>query len=243
METLLRRVFKEIFNFLEVSIKDVLLRKELSLRKYRNVALLHLLFEIWALWAVSKELPPNFGKDRISQICPLSTTLSSRTQNIYPNKRLPIQAIVSLCLITFGGFVRASCHRRLGKMFTWEASVLEDHKLITHGPYRFVRHPSYTALLSVCSGYTLFLFTAGTFGKECFIGSGTIFLESLVHRLDVKGVFGFLYVFGQVGFFIEAIPWVVRRSFVEDEVLKRKFGKEWEEWARKVRWNVIPYIL
>lgn len=32
----------------------------------------------------------------------------------------------------------------------------------------------------------------------------------------------------------------VERAEVEDQVLKEEFGKEWEEWARVVRYRFIP---
>ncbi len=35
----------------------------------------------------------------------------------------------------------------LGRHFTTEVSIVADHKLIDTGPYRFLRHPSYTGIL------------------------------------------------------------------------------------------------
>ena len=37
----------------------------------------------------------------------------------------------------------------LGKQWSLQARVLEDHKLIREGPYRFVRHPIYTGILGM----------------------------------------------------------------------------------------------
>jgi protein-S-isoprenylcysteine O-methyltransferase Ste14 len=42
-----------------------------------------------------------------------------------------------------------SALRVLGKQWSLQARVLEDHKLIREGPYRFVRHPIYTGLLGM----------------------------------------------------------------------------------------------
>ena len=33
------------------------------------------------------------------------------------------------------------------------------------------------------------------------------------------------------------------RAEVEDQVLRKEFGKEWEEWARKVPYKFIPYLI
>src|SRR5262245_22118651 len=37
--------------------------------------------------------------------------------------------------------------RTLGKQWSYEARLIEGHQLVTEGPYRWVRHPIYTALL------------------------------------------------------------------------------------------------
>src|SRR2546425_1209236 len=41
-----------------------------------------------------------------------------------------------------------------------EIEVLADHRLITHGPYRWIRHPLYTALLLMSAGVALLLLNA-----------------------------------------------------------------------------------
>jgi protein-S-isoprenylcysteine O-methyltransferase Ste14 len=43
----------------------------------------------------------------------------------------------------------------LGKNFNTTLHVREQHTLITHGPYRWVRHPMYTALFSLGVGWLL----------------------------------------------------------------------------------------
>ena len=43
----------------------------------------------------------------------------------------------------------------LGRFFTVNVAIAEDHKLITTGPYRYVRHPSYTGLSLIFLGFGL----------------------------------------------------------------------------------------
>jgi protein-S-isoprenylcysteine O-methyltransferase Ste14 len=40
----------------------------------------------------------------------------------------------------------------LGRFFVHDAAVLQDHALITSGPYRFIRHPIYTGYLALLLG-------------------------------------------------------------------------------------------
>jgi protein-S-isoprenylcysteine O-methyltransferase Ste14 len=35
---------------------------------------------------------------------------------------------------------------------------------------------------------------------------------------------------------------MLRRMQKEDELLKETFGGEWEKWAGRVRWKLIPYV-
>ena len=42
--------------------------------------------------------------------------------------------------------------RTLGRQWSLEARVLEGHRLIVEGPYRYVRHPIYAAMLGLCIG-------------------------------------------------------------------------------------------
>lgn len=57
--------------------------------------------------------------------------------------------VIGLLMIASGMALRAYAIATLRKFFTVDVTVFSDHRLIRTGPYRFVRHPSYTgALLS-----------------------------------------------------------------------------------------------
>jgi protein-S-isoprenylcysteine O-methyltransferase len=43
----------------------------------------------------------------------------------------------------------------LGRLFTVNVAIREGHQLIDSGPYRYVRHPAYTAILLVHLGAAL----------------------------------------------------------------------------------------
>ncbi|KAK0528483.1 hypothetical protein OC834_000475 [Tilletia horrida] len=56
-----------------------------------------------------------------------------------------------------GGALRFWCYRTLRHFFTFTLAVLDDHRIVSTGPYAIVRHPSYTGLFMVTSGLTLLM--------------------------------------------------------------------------------------
>jgi protein-S-isoprenylcysteine O-methyltransferase len=61
----------------------------------------------------------------------------------------PLDALtwVSLGVMLGGLALRTWAVATLGRWFTWNVEVQPGQRLITSGPYRFVRHPSYTGAL------------------------------------------------------------------------------------------------
>jgi len=127
--------------------------------------------------------------------------------------------------------------RYLGKMYTWEISFLHnEHRLVTGGPYKFVRHPGYTGLLFVCVGYVWYLFVPGTVGRECLWGFGGV-------SKAPERILWNLYPILLTMTFADNIVYLTRRSWQEDALMKKMFGKEWEEWRARVRWRILPGVL
>lgn len=61
-------------------------------------------------------------------------------------------ATTALALLVSGLAVRWWAVMTLGKFFTVDVAIHRDHALVDRGPYRFVRHPSYTGLLLAFAG-------------------------------------------------------------------------------------------
>lgn len=72
-------------------------------------------------------------------------------------------------LAAIGGFIRYQCYRTLGRFFTYEVTIRNDHQLITEGPYGWVRHPSYTSGIACCVGLGICYGSAGSWLRECRI--------------------------------------------------------------------------
>ncbi len=81
----------------------------------------------------------------------------------YRATRLPFSAtaqeLIATSLLVSGLVLRWTAILILGRFFTARIAIHEGQTLITAGPYRYVRHPSYTGLLlaffgSACSSAT-----------------------------------------------------------------------------------------
>ena len=119
--------------------------------------------------------------------------------------------------------LRFASFRSLGHHFTYQLAILPSHKLVTTGPYAYVRHPSYIALPLIISGCASSFTSQGMVLREWIGESGT-------DRVVLSVLIGMLYVGWQF----------VKRAETEDQVLRAEFGKEWEEWARVVKYRFIP---
>lgn len=61
----------------------------------------------------------------------------------------------SLLMMWIGISIRLWSFWTLGRFFTFRVSIQSGHRLITSGPYRFVRHPSYSGFLLALIGVVL----------------------------------------------------------------------------------------
>ena len=88
---------------------------------------------------------------------------------------------LGLCMIVAGIIIRMISIGTLGKYFTVNLAVHEDHKLVRNGLYRYIRHPSYTGSLLSFLGLGL------TFNN--WIGLVVIFipiLSSFLYRINIE---------------------------------------------------------
>ena len=65
--------------------------------------------------------------------------------------------IVAVVLFATGLILRWWAIVMLGRFFTVDVTIERDHELVERGPFRFVRHPSYTGVLLAFLGWALTL--------------------------------------------------------------------------------------
>jgi protein-S-isoprenylcysteine O-methyltransferase Ste14 len=86
-----------------------------------------------------------------------------------------------------------SAIRALGKQWSLSARVLEQHELITTGPYAIVRHPIYTGFLALLLATGMAMSSlAATAGGFSFYILGTLLRTTREERL-LRGAFGTEY--------------------------------------------------
>jgi protein-S-isoprenylcysteine O-methyltransferase Ste14 len=64
---------------------------------------------------------------------------------------------LGVVLFVLGLALRWYAIMQLGRFFTVNVAIATDHQLVDTGPYRFVRHPSYTGALVAFLGFALTL--------------------------------------------------------------------------------------
>jgi protein-S-isoprenylcysteine O-methyltransferase Ste14 len=88
---------------------------------------------------------------------------------------------VGVVLLWCGIALRLWSFRTLGRYFTFAIETSSDQPLITAGPYRVIRHPSYAALLVALVGIGLLL---DNWLALAFVAAAT--LCALVYRIGVE---------------------------------------------------------
>ena len=64
----------------------------------------------------------------------------------------PVPELAGLALMGLGIALRLWAMKTLGRLFTYQVKILEGHRLVTSGPFRVVRHPSYAGELLTLAG-------------------------------------------------------------------------------------------
>ena len=91
-------------------------------------------------------------------VCLSTIALAILMANKFPQWTLPNRRwffIAALILFALGVAFRTYSIVYLGRLFTPNVAIASDHHLIDSGPYRFIRHPTYTGLLMIVFGVAL----------------------------------------------------------------------------------------
>ena len=161
---------------------------------------------------------PEYAPDMMTTVCP-------RPENLNPTLfSWTLTSACSLMLMLIGAYVRLSAYEGLGRNFTFH--LAEPDQLVTGGIYAWMQHPSYTGQMLIVNGCIL-LFLRWDGAMACWIDGSSL--------AKFQG-WGFpawiLYMVMSV--------WLLKlRARDEEDMLKRKFGKQWEQWNQSTK-RFIP---
>ena len=71
------------------------------------------------------------------------------TLSLLPGAPALIVATLAVVLAMAAGFLAVWARRTLGREWSFEARLVESHRMVTTGPYAIVRHPIYAAMLGL----------------------------------------------------------------------------------------------
>jgi protein-S-isoprenylcysteine O-methyltransferase Ste14 len=84
-------------------------------------------------------------------------------------------------LMLLGVLVRQWAIAVLGRFFSPNVQILEDHRVVDNGPYRLIRHPSYTGILITLIGISLAVQSLGA-----LLVLMTVFVVAFGYRIRVE---------------------------------------------------------
>ncbi|KAF9492338.1 hypothetical protein BDN71DRAFT_1473927 [Pleurotus eryngii] len=152
--------------------------------------------------------------------------VDSCSASLAPPATPPTMAVIGASITVLAGLLRLWCFAELGRLFDFHFNIKPDHQLVTSGPYSFVRHPSYTGIFASFVGATVYMYSPGQWLRECGSSGSVGMAVGVMWGLNLVVCF---YGLGT-------------RMGAEDEGLRRRFGKEWVEFAQMVPCRLIPGI-
>ncbi|OAX34909.1 hypothetical protein K503DRAFT_411249 [Rhizopogon vinicolor AM-OR11-026] len=145
---------------------------------------------------------------------------------------LPSAALVAgFFLSIIGAVIRSHCYRTLGRLFTFELSIRQGHKLVTSGPYSIVRHPSYSGMWCFFLGIML----CHLHPRSWLVSCSGVFPSS---DQAVKWILACIWM-ALCSFWYILVGGRVRR---EEAMLEEYFGDDWRRYTKKVPYRLVPWL-
>ncbi|KAG2359974.1 hypothetical protein BDR07DRAFT_1360605 [Suillus spraguei] len=145
---------------------------------------------------------------------------------LHPTPITPVFLAGSLFVMA-GGMLRLYCMSTLGKFWSFQLSIKKEHRIVTNGPYSIVRHPSYTGFLLQYIGILITHGSEGSWMRQ----------SGIIQLLYIKILLAIVFLVLTIGVFV-----TFDRSWSEDKMLQRAMGEDWENWAKKVDYRLLPGV-
>ncbi len=103
-----------------------------------------------------------------------------------------VRLFSGLCLLMLGIGLRFYAIRTLGKFYSHRVRVDKQHQIVNNGPYRLLRHPSYTGMLVAHAGFIAVFFNWVSLAIFLFFFIPAVVARILVEEKAMEQVAGYL---------------------------------------------------
>ncbi len=100
---------------------------------------------------------------------------------------------LGLALVAAGIGLRAWSIASLGSLFQYRIEVQAEHRVVTDGPYRYVRHPSYSGMVLVLVGIALVSGDVESLLAVAIIGGAGLAVRIRAEERQLTGALGAEY--------------------------------------------------
>lgn len=106
-----------------------------------------------------------------------------------------IYHLIGIFLFVFGVLFRIWAIQTLGKYYSHIVRKIEDHKIISTGPYKYLKHPAYSGMIAAHIGITIFYFNYITFLIFLFLLIPSVLLRIVIEEKTLNNIKGYKEIF------------------------------------------------
>ena len=162
----------------------------------------------------------------IKRLCPLPVD-GNAAQSLTTSEETSLAFFAGTLLCLIGTATKLLSQHTLGYMYNSSLNLRPAHRLVTNGPYAFVRHPGYSGAVMSVIGLAMAHAAEPSYFTTC-------------------GIMRVGYARAVWTWIIWSGAWcisLVVRATKEDEMLAERFGVEWKHWKWNVSKRLIPWVI
>jgi protein-S-isoprenylcysteine O-methyltransferase Ste14 len=157
-----------------------------------SISVLWIAFEIWLVFIDRKQGKGNPGIDRgtryLNFICIAlgisgAAILNGVSRFFFPGGRTSTVFWIGLIIMLLGLSLRIWAVSTLGTSFRTTVETHVNQKVVKAGPYKLIRHPSYSGILLMCLGYGIAVQNWLSLTMAVFLP-----LSALIYRIHIEEV-------------------------------------------------------
>ena len=157
-----------------------------------SISVLWIAFEIWLVFIDRKQGKGNPGIDRgtryLNFICIAlgisgAAILNGVSRFFFPGGRTSAVFWIGLIIMLLGLSLRIWAVSTLGTSFRTTVETHVNQKVVKAGPYKLIRHPSYSGILLMCLGYGIAVQNWLSLVVAVFLP-----LSALIYRIHIEEV-------------------------------------------------------